>query len=64
MVDEQGFIDMLQDLVSDPNPTVVANAVAALSEIVESGNVDAFKVRYTLNIAKKLKYLLNLLMYF
>lgn len=44
MVDEQGFIDMLQDLVSDPNPTVVANAVAALSEIVESGNVDAFKI--------------------
>ena len=33
MVQEQGFLDALKDLLSDSNPMVVANAVAALSEI-------------------------------
>lgn len=33
LVDDQGFLDMLRDLLSDSNPMVVANAVAALSEI-------------------------------
>ncbi len=36
LVEDQGFITNLQDLTSDPNPTVVANAVAALSEIEDS----------------------------
>lgn len=36
MVEEQGFLDLLKDLLSDSNPMVVANAVAALSEINES----------------------------
>lgn len=35
LVEESGFIDSLQDLLSDANPMVVANAVAALSEIHE-----------------------------
>ncbi|CAF0816112.1 unnamed protein product [Rotaria sp. Silwood1] len=35
LVDDQGFLDMLRDLLSDSNPMVVANAVAALSEIAE-----------------------------
>ncbi|CAF3573791.1 unnamed protein product, partial [Adineta steineri] len=35
LVDDQGFLDMLRDLISDSNPMVVANAVAALSEISE-----------------------------
>ncbi|UJR36258.1 hypothetical protein I4U23_028988 [Adineta vaga] len=35
LVDDQGFLDMLRDLISDSNPMVVANAVAALSEIAE-----------------------------
>jgi vesicle coat complex subunit len=35
LVDDQGFLDMLRDLLSDSNPMVVANAVAALSEISE-----------------------------
>jgi AP-1 complex subunit beta-1 len=35
LVQEQGFIDALTDLLSDANPMVVANAVAALSEIHE-----------------------------
>jgi len=33
LVRDRGFLDTLRDLVGDPNPTVVANAVAALSEI-------------------------------
>ena len=33
MVQEQGFLDLLKELLSDSNPMVVANAVAALSEI-------------------------------
>lgn len=36
MVEDQGFLDSLKDLLSDSNPMVVANAVAALSEISES----------------------------
>ncbi|XP_075154491.1 adaptor protein complex 1/2, beta subunit [Haematobia irritans] len=36
MVEDQGFLDQLKDLLSDSNPMVVANAVAALSEINES----------------------------
>lgn len=38
LVEVQGFLELLQDLVSDSNPTVVANAVAALSEIQESSS--------------------------
>ena len=42
LVEVQGFLDMLQELISDSNPTVVANAVAALSEIqASSGEVQA-----------------------
>ncbi|KAI9221725.1 adaptin N terminal region-domain-containing protein [Blastocladiella britannica] len=33
---DNGFITMLQDLLSDPNPMVVANAVASLREIQEN----------------------------
>nr|CAB3222083.1 AP-1 complex subunit beta-1 [Phallusia mammillata] len=36
MVEDQGFLDALKDLLSDSNPMVVANAVAALSEIGET----------------------------
>ncbi|KAF7987655.1 hypothetical protein HCN44_003518 [Aphidius gifuensis] len=36
LVEDQGFLDQLKDLLSDSNPMVVANAVAALSEINES----------------------------
>ncbi|XP_043924368.1 AP-1 complex subunit beta-1 isoform X2 [Protopterus annectens] len=36
LVEDQGFLDTLKDLISDTNPMVVANAVAALSEIAES----------------------------
>ena len=33
---ENGFLETLQELVGDPNPMVVANAVTALGEIAES----------------------------
>eukprot|EP00057_Strongylocentrotus_purpuratus_P018226 XP_011672700.1 PREDICTED: AP-1 complex subunit beta-1 [Strongylocentrotus purpuratus] len=33
LVEDQGFIDLLRDLLTASNPMVVANAVAALSEI-------------------------------
>ncbi|XP_065095028.1 AP-1 complex subunit beta-1 isoform X2 [Ochlerotatus camptorhynchus] len=38
MVEDQGFLDQLKDLLSDSNPMVVANAVAALSEINEASS--------------------------
>jgi len=38
LVEVQGFLELLQELLSDSNPTVVANAVAALSEIQESSS--------------------------
>ena len=33
---ENGFLEMLQELIGDPNPMVVANSVQALSEITET----------------------------
>lgn len=35
-MEDQGFLDQLKELLSDSNPMVVANAVAALSEINEA----------------------------
>ncbi|XP_050409879.1 AP-1 complex subunit beta-1 isoform X1 [Patella vulgata] len=36
LVEDQGFLDALRDLLSDSNPMVVANAVAAISEILDT----------------------------
>lgn len=36
LVEDQGFLELLRDLLSDSNPMVVANAVASLHEIAES----------------------------
>ncbi|OXA41239.1 AP-1 complex subunit beta-1 [Folsomia candida] len=36
LVEDQGFLEQLKDLLSDSNPMVVANAVAELSEINDS----------------------------
>jgi vesicle coat complex subunit len=36
LVEEQDFIGLLNDLLSDSNPMVVANAVAAITEINET----------------------------
>ena len=39
MVRDQGFLDQLRELICDANPMVVANAVAALSEILSDRDV-------------------------
>jgi AP-1 complex subunit beta-1 len=44
IVRTQGFIDNLRDLLSDPNPAVVANAVAALTEVQESTGKEVFEI--------------------
>ena len=44
MVRDQGFIEKLRDLLGDGNPTVVANAVAALTEVQEATGKDMFNL--------------------
>ena len=39
-MDDQGFIEILKDLLGDGNPMVVANAVAGLAEISQTCNRD------------------------
>eukprot|EP01111_Echinosteliopsis_oligospora_P018960 TRINITY_DN8952_c1_g1_i1.p1 TRINITY_DN8952_c1_g1~~TRINITY_DN8952_c1_g1_i1.p1 ORF type:complete len:912 (-),score=267.11 TRINITY_DN8952_c1_g1_i1:67-2802(-) len=53
LVEGQGFLDNLNDLLSDSNPMVVANAVAALSEIDEVSKTDVFKIT-SANLSKLL----------
>lgn len=43
LVEEQGFLDTLRAMISDPNPMVVANAVAALAEIAEASQKDVLR---------------------
>lgn len=47
VVDKEGYITDLRDLLADTNPTVVANAVAALTEISDRSEEISLK----LNIA-------------
>jgi vesicle coat complex subunit len=47
-----GFVEMLRDLMLDPNATVIANAVAALTEIGDRHDGVIFKLN--LSIANKL----------
>ena len=55
---EQDFVSSVQEMVSDINPMVVANAVIALSDINEgSSNKDVFVVNGT--ILNKLLHALN-----
>ncbi|ORY98987.1 putative beta-adaptin [Syncephalastrum racemosum] len=57
LVESEHFIDMLRDLLTDPNPTVVANAVAALTEISERS--DNIQLKLNHSIASKLAAALN-----
>ena len=57
LVEDRGFLDSLRDLISDANPTVVANAVAALSEITENTGKDVMMV--TAAVLQKLLAALN-----
>lgn len=52
LVEKHGFIGMLRDLLADGNPTVVANAVSALTEISERS--DNIQLRLNLTVASKL----------
>ncbi|KAL0297611.1 UNVERIFIED_CONTAM: Beta-adaptin-like protein C [Sesamum radiatum] len=44
LVEDRGFLDALKDLISDNNPMVVANAVAALAEIQETSSRPIFEI--------------------
>lgn len=57
LVQERGFLEVLHDLISDSNPSVVANGVAALSEIAETSGRDVMKI--TASVLQKLLAALN-----
>ena len=57
LVEDRGFLDILRDLISDSNPTVVANAIAALSEISEGSGKDVMMM--TTSVLQKLLAALN-----
>ncbi|KAI7989440.1 Beta-adaptin-like protein C [Camellia lanceoleosa] len=44
LVEDRGFLEALRDLISDNNPMVVANAVAALAEIQETSSRPIFEI--------------------
>ncbi|KAL5997024.1 hypothetical protein ACLOJK_007950 [Asimina triloba] len=57
LVEDRGFVEILKDLISDNNPMVVANAVAALAEIQEHSNRPVLEV--TTHTISKLLTALN-----
>lgn len=59
LVEDQGFLDMLRDLLSDSNPMVVANAVAAISEILETSHSASQVLELNSQIINKLLTALN-----
>ncbi|XP_057664433.1 AP-2 complex subunit beta isoform X1 [Diorhabda carinulata] len=59
LVEDQGFLEQLKELLSDSNPMVVANAVAALSEINESSPTGQPLVELSTNTINKLLTALN-----
>ncbi|CAN6460597.1 unnamed protein product [Victoria cruziana] len=44
LVEDRGFLDTLKDLISDNNPMVVANAIAALAEIQDNSSRPIFEI--------------------
>ena len=59
LVEDQGFLDVLKDLLSDSNPMVVANAVASLSEICENSGVARSAFELNTSLVNKLLTALN-----
>nr|GFA08576.1 beta-adaptin-like protein C [Tanacetum cinerariifolium] len=57
LVEDRGFLDALKDLISDNNPMLVANAVAALAEIQDNSTTPIFEV--TTHTLSKLLTALN-----
>jgi len=54
LVEDQGFIDILKDMLSDPNPMVVANAVAGLAEIADTCGRDLIDLNNKATLPKLL----------
>mmetsp|Transcript_77127 Transcript_77127/g.178903 ORF Transcript_77127/g.178903 Transcript_77127/m.178903 type:complete len:911 (+) Transcript_77127:109-2841(+) len=54
LVEDQGFIEILKDMLSDPNPMVVANAVAGLAEIADTCGRDLLDLDNKATIPKLL----------
>jgi vesicle coat complex subunit len=52
LVEKEGFVNSLRDLLADSNPTVVANAVAALVEISERS--ESIQLRLNQGVSSKL----------
>eukprot|EP00161_Ancyromonas_sigmoides_P015939 TRINITY_DN423_c3_g1_i1.p1 TRINITY_DN423_c3_g1~~TRINITY_DN423_c3_g1_i1.p1 ORF type:complete len:925 (-),score=596.37 TRINITY_DN423_c3_g1_i1:43-2673(-) len=52
LVEDKGFIDTLKDMLADANPMVVANTVAALSEIAEASGSNTVLPISTSNLQK------------
>lgn len=61
LVEEQNFLDLLRELLNDSIPMVVANAVAAISEIAEgsSSPTAAANLQLTFPLVNKLLTALN-----
>jgi AP-1 complex subunit beta-1 len=57
LVEDRGFVDNLREMISDANPTVVANAVSALNEISDNSGKDVMMM--TANVLQKLLAALN-----
>eukprot|EP00300_Choanocystis_sp_HF-7_P036445 c52291_g1_i1.p1 GENE.c52291_g1_i1~~c52291_g1_i1.p1 ORF type:complete len:906 (+),score=209.44 c52291_g1_i1:57-2774(+) len=57
LVEEQGFLDTLREMLGDANPMVVANCVAALTEIQETSGHQVFEIDK--NVLHKLQAALN-----
>lgn len=51
-IERHGYVNMLRDLLADANPTVVANAVAALTELSERSDTITWRLNFT--VANKL----------
>ncbi|CAD5115359.1 DgyrCDS4338 [Dimorphilus gyrociliatus] len=59
MVEELGFLNTLRDLTADPNPMVVANAVASIGEIMETSPSARSLLELDFQIVGKLLTALN-----
>ncbi len=57
LVEDQGFLETLKEMLGDQNPMVVANTVAALSEIQDSSGSPIFEINK--NVLHKLLAALN-----
>mmetsp|Transcript_42195 Transcript_42195/g.126217 ORF Transcript_42195/g.126217 Transcript_42195/m.126217 type:complete len:906 (+) Transcript_42195:120-2837(+) len=54
LVEDQGFIEILKDMLGDGNPMVVANAVAGLAEIAETCRKDLLDLDNKATVTKLL----------